>query len=399
MRVVVAPDKFKGSATAAEVARAIAAGLRSGRPDLEIVELPVADGGDGTVGAAVAAGFAPVVVSAEGPVGQPVQATFALAGSTAVIELAEVAGLRRLPAHRSARRDSRPAADRPAGPAAASWPAPSAPLTASTYGLGQVIAAALDRGAKTVVLGLGGSATTDGGAGMLQALGLWLADGQGRPLGRGGVALSDLASIDPAGLDRRLAAVRFLVASDVDNPMLGPSGAAAVFGPQKGASPAQVTVLERALARWAELTSAATGRDLAALPGAGAAGGAGFAALAYLGAQLVPGIDLVLQLVGFDAALTGAGLVITGEGSLDAQTLGGKAPVGVAKAAARHGVPVVAVAGRVLLTDAELAAAGFAAAYSLAIMEPDPELSISRAASLLEQIGRKIAASALITAA
>lgn len=374
MRIVVAPDKFKGCATAAEVAQAIAAGLRAGRPELEVVEVPVADGGDGTVAAAVGAGFSLVQVLATGPTGAPVQATFALRGSTAVIELAEVAGLRQLPGGQLA------------------------PLTASTYGLGQVIAAALDADVRTIVLGIGGSASTDGGAGMLQALGALLTDRQGHPLGPGGAALSELARIDLAGLDRRLADVRFLVASDVDNPLLGRSGAAAVFSPQKGATPPQTASLERALARWAELTASATKLDLAAAPGAGAAGGAGFAALAYLGAELLPGIELVLELIGFDAALTGAGLVITGEGRLDAQSLSGKAPVGVARAAARHGIPVAAVAGQVLLTDAELAAAGFTAAFSLVEIEPDPAVSIARAASLLELIGRQIAASGLVAA-
>lgn len=374
MRVVVAPDKFKGSVTAAQAAAALARGLRRERPDLDVSEVPVADGGDGTVAAALAAGFAPVRVTADGPCGDPVLATFALRGGTAVIELAEVAGLRRLPGWDPARQ------------------AGLAPLTASTYGVGQVIAAALDRGAATVVLGIGGSASTDGGAGMVQALGVRLADSRGRDLARGGAALAGLAEVDLAGLDPRLAAVVLLVASDVDSPLLGAAGAAEVFGPQKGATPAEVAQLDRALARWAALTTQVTGRDLAGTPGAGAAGGTGFAAMAYLGARLLPGAGLMLDLIGFDAVLVGAALVITGEGSLDRQSLGGKAPVGVARAAARHGVPVIAVAGRVRLTAAELAEAGFAAAYSLADLEPDPASSIARAAELLEQAGAQIAA-------
>ncbi len=372
MRVVVAPDKFKGSASAAEVAAAIAAGLRRARPDLDVVEMPVADGGDGTVAAALAAGFAPVRTTAEGPTAEPVRATFALKAGTAVVELADVAGLRRLPGARPA------------------------PLTASTYGVGQVIAAALERGAATIVLGIGGSATTDGGAGMVQALGVRLADERGRDLPRGGAALRDLAAVDPAGMDRRIAGARLLVASDVDNKLLGTAGAAAVFGPQKGASPADVALLDGALARWSALTASVTGLDLAAAPGAGAAGGTGFAAMAYLGARLVPGADLVLDLIGFDAALTGARLVITGEGSLDRQSLGGKAPVGVARAAARHGVPVAVVAGRIQLTARELAAAGFAAAYSLADLEPDPAVSIAAAAELLERVGGQVALGPLV---
>jgi glycerate 2-kinase len=371
MRVVVAPDKFKGSVTAQQVADALAAGLRRGRPDLDVVEIPVADGGDGTVAAALAAGFVPRHVLAEGPVGQPVDTTFAMRARTAVIELADVSGLRRLPAERGAHALE--------------------PLTASTYGTGQVISAALDGGATTIVLGLGGSATTDGGAGMVQALGARLTDERGRELARGGAALSELAAIDVTGIDKRIARARLLVASDVDNPLLGPAGAVGVFGPQKGASPEDVALLERALARWAALTATATGRELSAAPGAGAAGGAGFAALAYLGARLVRGADLVLDLIGFDAALTSAGLVITGEGSLDDQSLGGKAPVGVARAASQRGVPVIAVAGRVLLTPDELASAGFSAAYSLADLEPDPAVSIANAEELLERTGELIA--------
>jgi len=376
-RVVVAPDKFKGSLTAAGAAAALAAGLRRGAPGADVVELPVADGGDGTVAAALAAGFRPAGVRVEGPAGGPVDATIAVRGRTAVVELADTSGLGRLPG------------------------GALAPLTASTYGVGQAIRAALDRGATRIVLGLGGSASTDGGAGMMQALGLRLADDSGREIGRGGAALGGLAAIDAGGLDSRLGTVTFLVASDVDNPLLGPRGAAAVFGPQKGAGRADVTRLGRALARWAALTAGAvagadlsgagTGADLAGAPGAGAAGGTGFAALAYLGARLVPGIDLVLDLVGFRRAAAGARLVVTGEGTLDRQTLGGKAPLGVARAAGRLGVPAVAVAGRVLLSEAELTTAGFAAAYSLAAVEPDPAASMARAAELLALTGTRIA--------
>ncbi len=255
-----------------------------------------------------------------------------------------------------------------------------------------MIAAALDYGASTVVLGIGGSASTDGGAGMLQALGLRLAGQDGAQLGRGGAALAGLVSVEVAGLDQVLGAgVTVLVASDVENPLLGPAGAATVFGPQKGASPDDVALLDLALARWAAVTKLVIGRDVAAEAGAGAAGGTGFGAMAYLGARLVPGVELVLDLIGFDAALAGASLVITGEGSLDSQSLGGKTPVGVARAAGRRGVPVVAVAGLVSLTEAEVAAAGFAAAYSLADLEPDHAASMANAADLLVKIGYRIA--------
>jgi glycerate kinase len=380
VRIVVAPDKFQGSATAAEAAAAIAAGLRAANPDLEVVEMPVADGGDGTVAAALAAGYRPVGVTADGPTGVPVATVLAMTGTTVVVELADVVGLRRLPG----------------GPA---------PLTASTYGLGQVIAAAIGHGATKIVLGLGGSSSTDGGAGMMQALGVELADAAGAPLARGGAALANLARIDLRGLPERLsvgterradrrddrAIAEFMVASDVDNPLLGAEGAAAVFAPQKGASPADVQRLESGLARWSVLTTAATGRDVACTPGAGAAGGTGYAALAYLEAQLRPGIEMVLDLIGFDGAIAGADLVITGEGSLDRQTLGGKAPLGVARVARRRGVPVVAVAGRIGLGGDELARSGFADAYSLADIEPDLASSMARVLDLLWQVGGRIA--------
>lgn len=382
MRVIVAPDKFKGSASAEQVAAALAAGLRRGRAGLDVIELPVADGGDGTAAAAVAAGYTPVTVVAEGPTGEPVEATYARKGDTAVVELADVVGLRRLPGGEMA------------------------PMTASTFGVGQVIAAALDGGATRIVLGIGGSATTDAGAGMLQALGARLTDSAGIPVGRGGAALARLAHIDLTGLDPRLAGaaagsragagVTFVVACDVDNPLLGKRGAAEVFARQKGANDAQVAELDHALARWAAATRSATGRDVAVSAGAGAAGGTGFAALAYLGAELVPGIDLVLSFIGFEAALDGAGLVITGEGSLDHQTLGGKAPHGVAKVAGNRAVPVVAVAGRVLLTTEELASAGFTAAYALDEADPGAD-PMAEAIRLLEQVGRQIATSSLLS--
>lgn len=348
-RVVVAPDKFRGCLTAAEVAAALARGVRAVRPELEVVEIPVADGGDGTVAAAVAAGWDEVGVDAVGPTGRPVRAAYARWGPRVVVELAGVVGLDRLPGGRLD------------------------PLGASTYGLGLVVQAAVDAGATEIVLGLGGSASTDGGTGMVQAL---------------GVRLDEVGPLDLAPL---LEDVRVTVATDVDSPLLGPHGAAAVFGPQKGATPAQVEILERRLRRWADRVAGATGRDWSDVPGAGAAGGTGFAALALLGATVRPGIEVVLELVGFADRLAGAGLVITGEGSLDTQSLAGKAPVGVARAAAGHGVPVVAVAGRTELGPVELRRAGLAAAYPLSDLEPDPARSIAHAAELLEMLGGRIA--------
>jgi len=262
--------------------------------------------------------------------------------------------------------------------------------------LGQVLAHAITHGATDIVLGIGGSASTDGGAGMVQALGARLLDGHGRDLPRGGAALEDLASLDLTGLRQTVGDVRILVASDVDTPLFGPRGAAAVFGPQKGASPTDVARLERALAVWAERVAEATGTDLANRAGAGAAGGTGFAALALLNAELRPGIELMLEWLDFDRVLRGADLVITGEGSLDEQSLAGKAPVGVASAAARAGVTTVAVAGRSLLSEERLHSAGITRAYALADIEPDVEKSMANAAALLRKTGQRMASDWLL---
>jgi glycerate kinase len=330
----------------------------------------VADGGDGTVAAAVAAGFRRVELGVRGPVGKNVTASYALLGDTAVIEAAQACGLTLLA------------------------PGCLAPLTATSRGVGELILTAVRMGARRIVLGVGGVATTDGGAGLLQALGARLTDDKGRELPPGGAALARLAVLDLARL-RDLSGVEFVLASDVDNPLLGPSGAATVYGPQKGASAAEVPLLEAGLRRWADLAEAATGGPaVRAAPGAGAAGGIGFAALLFLGARMRPGIELLLELSSFGSRLDGARLVITGEGSLDAQTLHGKAPAGVARAAAAHypAVPVVAVAGRCTLSPGELSAAGIARAYALGDLEPDLERSIANAVPLVERLAQRIAA-------
>ena len=397
MKIVIAPDKFKGSLPAAEVADAIAAGLRAGWPEAELVTVPVADGGEGTVDAAVAAGLERVPVTVDGPTGEPVHASYARRGEVAVIELADACGLLRLPGGRPA------------------------PLTASSFGCGQVLAAALAAGARQIILGVGGSASTDGGAGLLQALGAQVLDARGEPLARGGAALRDVATLDLNGLHpalrdvatldltglhpalRDVAALELtglhpalrvssvILATDVINPLTGPDGAAEVYGPQKGASPEQITELASGLRRWAAVVAAATGTDWSQAPGAGAAGGVGFAALAVLGAQARPGIGLVLDLVDFDAALDGAALVIIGEGSLDTQTLAGKAPVGVARAAVRRGIPVVAVAGRSTLTKDQLATTGISRVYTLSDLEPDLARSSAQASTLLRRVGQALA--------
>jgi glycerate 2-kinase len=371
MKIVIAPDKFKGSLTAAQVAAAIAAGLRAELPAVELVTIPVADGGDGTVDAAVAAGFERVPVTVDGPTGEPVVASYARRGEVpemdTVVELAGCCGLTRLPGERLE------------------------PLTASSFGAGQMLAAALEAGARRIIFGVGGSASTDGGAALLQALGARILDARGRELARGGGALRDVAALDLAGLHPTLRASSVILATDVINPLTGPDGAAEVYGPQKGATPAQIRELDSGLQRWAAVVAAATGTDLSQAAGAGAAGGVGFAALAVLGAERRLGIEVILDLLDFDAALDGADLVVIGEGSLDTQTLSGKAPAGVAQAAGRHGIPVVAVAGRTTLTQAQLAGAGIAAVYPLSDLEPDPARSTAEASALLERVGRVIA--------
>jgi glycerate kinase len=367
-RVLVAADKFKGSLTAVEVAERVTAGLRRVVPDLEVEALPVADGGDGTVAAAVAAGFERREVRVAGPLGDEVTAAFALRDGTAVVEMAEASGLQRLPV------------------------GVFAPLTASTYGSGELLRAALDAGARTIVFGVGGSATTDGGAGMLSALGARFLDTHGEPVAPGGGGLAGLATADLSGLDPRLTEIELVLASDVDNPLTGPKGAPAVYGPQKGASPDDVAALDAALAHLAKVLERSAGpqaAEYAAAPGAGAAGGIGYGAL-LLGARFRPGIEVMLDVLGFAPALDRADLVITGEGSLDQQTLHGKAPAGVAAAARAAGKDVVAVCGRLALPPEALGRAGIRRAYPLTDAEPDVAKCIAEAGPILERVAERI---------
>ena len=365
--VVVAPDKFKGSLPAPQVADCVIRGLRAVDDGIDAIAIPVADGGEGTLAAALAAGFERVPVVASGPTGRPVQTAYARREGLAVVEMADVSGLGRLPEGRLE------------------------PLRASSRGIGEVIAAALDAGCTSIVLGIGGSACTDGGAGLAEALGARVLDAHGRQLPAGGAALTDVHSVDLSGMHPRLTSVDVVVASDVDNPLTGPVGAATVYGPQKGASAADVAILERAMQRWAEALAEATGSDLSERPGAGAAGGVGLAGLALLGGRLRSGIELILDLVGFDDRLDGARLVVTGEGSLDAQTLRGKAPAGVAAAASAAGIRTVAVCGTSELSRSDLQGAGIDAAYALIDLEPDVVRCMTESATLLERLGQNIA--------
>ncbi|GGE35577.1 hypothetical protein GCM10007421_06730 [Halopseudomonas oceani] len=353
MKVLIAPDSFKESLSARAVAEAIAAGWARVYPDAELRLCPMADGGEGTVDAVLAAtGGERQQTEVAGPLGDRVVATWGLLpGQRAVIEMAEASGLHRV---EPARRDV---------------------LSASSFGTGELIRAALDAGVRRIVLGLGGSATNDGGAGLLCALGVRMLDIDGQELPPGGAALAQLRHIDLTGLDTRLAQVEVLVAADVDNPLCGPRGASAVFGPQKGASPAQVEQLDAALAHYADVMAATLGEDLRDQPGVGAAGGLGFAARAVLKAAFQPGVQLVAELAGLVEALEDADLVITGEGRLDGQSLHGKTPVGVARLARAAGVPVIALAGSLGEGYQRLYAEGIGAAFSLA---PGP-LSLEQA--------------------
>lgn len=344
MKIVIAPDSFKESLSAPDAAAAIARGVLAACPAADIVAIPMADGGEGTVAAVLAAtGGQWRSSAATDALGATAQAAWGwLADDTAVIEMAAAAGLEQVPPQR---RD---------------------PLRATSRGVGELLRAALDAGARRIILGLGGSATNDGGAGMLAALGLRILDAQGKPVADGGAALAQAARIDVAQLDPRLADVRIEVASDVDNPLCGPHGASAVFGPQKGATPEHVRQLDAALSHFADLSAGVLGRDERDRPGAGAAGGLGFAAHAFLNATFRPGVEVVAELGGLAQAMEGATLAFTGEGRMDEQTLHGKTPAGVARIAARAGVPVVALAGSLGGGYEKLYGVGITAAYSLA---------------------------------
>src|ERR1035438_6698674 len=324
MRIIVAPDSFKGSVSALGVAEAMERGIHAVFPDAEEIKVPIADGGEGTVEAPVAdTGGRLMHAEVHGALDDPVRAHWGISGDglTAFIEMASASGLPLVPKEL---RD---------------------PRIASTFGTGELMKAALDAGLRKLVVGIGGSATNDGGAGMARALGARFLDAEGRDLPEGGAALARLARLDLTGLDPRLAEASILVACDVDNPLCGPRGASAVYGPQKGATPQMVPELDTALGVYASVATAATGRDIAALPGAGAAGGLGAGLLFFTPASLRPGVAIVLETTGFEALVQGVDLVLTGEGRTDFQTAMGKAPVGVAAVAKRHGVPVICLSG------------------------------------------------------
>ena len=370
MRILIAPDKFKGSLTAVEAAAAIAEGALRVYPDAVTTQFPVADGGEGTLEAAVAAGYEERINAVVGPILAPIGAAWALrkdrsGATTAVIETAQASGL----AHME--------------------PTPENSLRAHSYGCGQLIAAALDAGATEIVLGVGGSAMTDGGSGALRALGLKPLDAAGNVVPLGGGSLADAVSLDVSGLDPRLSAVTFRIAVDVQSPLYGTTGAAHVFGRQKGADDDAIEKLDAGLRNWASLLREATGRDVN-VPGAGAAGGFPASFLAFTQATLEGGFALVAALTGLAERLADADLVITGEGSMDSQSLTGKAPIALAEAARDRGIPVVAVAGRITVTPEELAEHGVVAAAQLLDVAPSPQDAMSDAGKYLAWATRQV---------
>jgi glycerate 2-kinase len=344
MKIVLAPDSFKGSASAAALCQAMAAGIRSAVPDAEIVQLPMADGGEGTMDNLVYATSGRIIEApTTDPLGRPIIGRYGVLGDdvTVVVELAEASGLTRLDRHE---RD---------------------PLRASTYGTGLLLRHALASGYRSFIVGLGGSATNDGGAGMLQALGLRLSDASGEELAPGGARLAELASIDGSGWDARILESRFVIASDVRNPLLGPEGASCVFGPQKGADAAMVQELDDALRQFAAKLHDWTGIDVASAPGGGAAGGAGAALLACFGAEMRSGAQLVMEALRFKERLAGADWVVTGEGRLDAQTESGKVISAICDAAGDAQVPVIALCGSIDPAPGLARRMGLTAAFSI----------------------------------
>ena len=371
MKIVIAPDSYKESLSALEAATEIEAGFRRVFPDAEYIKLPMADGGEGTVAAmVVATGGNCVAVDITGPLGEPGKACYGLAGDgkTAIIEMAAASGLARVaPGHRN-------------------------PLKATTYGTGELIKAALDAGVRHLIIGIGGSATNDGGAGMLQALGVKLLDHEGRDIGFGGGELANLDAIDIGGMDPRLETCRIDAACDVDNPLTGPEGASAVFGPQKGATPEMVAQLDANLVRYAGLIRRDLGVEVNAMPGAGAAGGMGAALTAFFGAKLRPGIEIVVEAVGLEACVREADLVITGEGRIDSQTLHGKTPMGVARVAKRYGKPVIGIAGCLAPDAGMVQAHGIDAVFSVISRISTAEEALAHAATNLREASGNIAA-------
>ena len=363
MRILIAPDKFKSSMSATKAAAMIAAGVKAVYPDAEIIEMPLADGGEGLVDVLnVDSNGQLQQTMVTGPLGKAVNARWGLIdkGKTAVIEMAAASGLTLVPEkYRN-------------------------PALTTTYGTGELIKAALDKGCTKLIIGIGGSATNDGGTGMARALGAVFIDRQGRSLSGGGAELVELERIDISGLDQRLRRVETVVASDVDNPLTGPQGAAYTYAPQKGATPEVVERLDRALKRYSEVVKRDLGYDLEKAKGAGAAGGLGAGLIAFLDAKIQPGVNLVLDQMEFDSVLHNCNLVITGEGKLDQQTVHGKVPVGVARRAREKKIPVLALTGTLEANPLTLHLEGITACFAIADGPLSTEDSIKKGPELLK---------------
>lgn len=376
MRILLAPDSFKGSLTALEVARALKRGLKRADPYLDIDILPMADGGEGTVRSLTdATGGKILKKRATGPLGDKVQAFFGILGDgrTAVIEMAAASGLPLIPAEKRN------------------------PLQTTTYGTGELIKAALDEGCEKLIIGIGGSATNDCGIGMAGALGVRFLNASGEEVPLVGGALQDIESIDLSGLDSRVSTAEIQVACDVDNPLYGENGAAYVYGPQKGATPAMVEELDRGLRHLAGVMERDLGIKVAELPGAGAAGGLGAGLVAFLGAELKPGMDIVIEATGLEERVRKADLVITGEGAIDAQTINGKVPVGVARVAKKYSLPVIGIAGTIGDGAAKVYEYGIDALFSIIRSPVSLEEAVGNSAGLLEDLAFNLGRILIVT--
>lgn len=371
MKIVLAPDSFKESLSALQVAESIERGFKQVLPNAEYVKVPMADGGEGTVQSLVdATGGRIIKKTVTGPLGEAAEAFFGILGNekSAVIEMAAASGLHLVAVTKRN------------------------PLLTTTRGTGELIAAALEYNVNHIIIGIGGSATNDGGAGMAKALGARFLNSNGQEIAEGGGALSDLAAIDLSSLDSRLAHVKIEVACDVDNPLIGPKGASAIFGPQKGATPEIVNQLDENLAHYAEIIEKDLGVKIADVPGAGAAGGLGGGLLAFMQAELSRGVDIVMEAAKLSDIIAGADLVITGEGKIDGQTIFGKTPIGVAKTAKKHGVPVIGIAGNVAGDSDAVHEYGIDAIFSIVPGAVSLQEAFLHADKFVERTARNIAA-------
>jgi glycerate 2-kinase len=370
MKIVIAPDSFKESLTAKEVSDAVASGFRKVFPEANLVKVPMADGGEGTVESLVdATGGEIITCTVTGPLGQQTEAFFGMLGDgkTAVIEMAAASGIHLV------------------------TPELRNPMLTTSRGTGELILAALDHGAEHIIMGIGGSATNDGGAGLASALGIKLLDGNGVELQPGGGTLGKLTTIDTSNLDTRLEKVKIEVACDVDNPLTGPNGASAVYGPQKGATPEMVQVLDANLKHFASIIETDLGKRIAEVPGAGAAGGLGAGLLAFLQTELKSGVDIVIQATQLEKHVQDANLVITGEGKIDSQTIHGKTPIGVAKIAKKYNIPVIAIAGSLAKDSHIVKEYGIDALFSIVPGITPLETALLDAADNTERLSENIA--------